>query len=228
MMRQAVGMGVERGVAQRALLEHHRDRVRRARRPAPQTAPAASAPPSAAVSAHRQRLHRRTHAPAASATVRGVVPAAQDGVALGRAQDRKPAERAAGVRHHALQQPHQPLAQRRSRRRVEQVGPLVEPQLAAPRPAARSAPAGNASRRGPRPRPSRSPLACAGKAGAVDRIVLEHQQRVEQLAQARRLLDLGKPDMLVRHQPRLAAPGSAAAAPTAAAAAAAASAAAAC
>ena len=32
MMRQAVGVGVERGVAQRAVLEHHRDRVRRARR----------------------------------------------------------------------------------------------------------------------------------------------------------------------------------------------------
>ena len=31
MMRQAVGVGVERGVAQRAVLEHHRDRVRRAR-----------------------------------------------------------------------------------------------------------------------------------------------------------------------------------------------------
>ena len=30
-VRQPVGVGVERGVAQRALLEHHRDRVRRAR-----------------------------------------------------------------------------------------------------------------------------------------------------------------------------------------------------
>ena len=31
MMRQPVGVGVERGVAQRAVLEHHRDRIRRAR-----------------------------------------------------------------------------------------------------------------------------------------------------------------------------------------------------
>ena len=30
MMRQPVGVGVERGVAQRAVLEHHRDRIRRA------------------------------------------------------------------------------------------------------------------------------------------------------------------------------------------------------
>jgi hypothetical protein len=31
-MRQPVGVGVERGVAERALLEHHRDRIRRPRR----------------------------------------------------------------------------------------------------------------------------------------------------------------------------------------------------
>ena len=41
------------------------------------------------------------------------------------------------------------------------------------------------------------------QAFAVDRIVLEHQQRVEQLADPRRLLDLAKPDVLVRQQRRL-------------------------
>ena len=30
-MRQAVGVGVQRRIAQRAVLEHHRDRIRRAR-----------------------------------------------------------------------------------------------------------------------------------------------------------------------------------------------------
>ena len=35
----------------------------------------------------------------------------------------------------------------------------------------------------------------------VDRIVLKHQQRVEQLAKPRKLLDLRQPDMLVRHRP---------------------------
>jgi hypothetical protein len=39
---------------------------------------------------------------------------------------------------------------------------------------------------------------------AVHRIVLEHHQGVEQLAQSGEPLDLGQAEMLVRHQPRLA------------------------
>ena len=38
----------------------------------------------------------------------------------------------------------------------------------------------------------------------IDRIVLEHDQRVEQLAQTGQRLDLRQPEMLVRHQARLA------------------------
>ena len=48
------------------------------------------------------------------------------------------------------------------------------------------------------------PKSRCGKPGAVDRIVLEHQQRVEQIAHAGRLLDLGQAEVLMRHQPRLA------------------------
>ena len=42
------------------------------------------------------------------------------------------------------------------------------------------------------------------QAAAVDRIVLEHHQRVEQIAQAGEALDLRQAQMLVRHQARLA------------------------
>ena len=42
------------------------------------------------------------------------------------------------------------------------------------------------------------------QAGAVDRIVLEHHQGVEQLAQSGQALDLGQAEMLMRHQPGLA------------------------
>ncbi len=48
------------------------------------------------------------------------------------------------------------------------------------------------------------PLRIGQKPAAIDRIVLEHHQGVEQLAQAGQALDLRQPEMLVRHQPRLA------------------------
>ena len=47
------------------------------------------------------------------------------------------------------------------------------------------------------------PVGRRRKPYAVHRIVLKHHQRVEQLAQPGKLLDLGKPQMLVRQQPRL-------------------------
>ena len=40
--------------------------------------------------------------------------------------------------------------------------------------------------------------------GGIYRVVLKHHKRVEQLAQSSQALDLGQPNMLVRHQPRLA------------------------
>ena len=56
-----------------------------------------------------------------------------------------------GIRRRRLQQPDQPLPERLDLARIEQVGPVVEPQLQLARPAARSASADNAWRRGPRP-----------------------------------------------------------------------------
>ncbi len=131
-----------------------------------------------------------------------VVPAPQDGVALGRLQDRQCAKRPRRIGHRRRQQPNEAPAQRLDRRGIEQVGPIVQPQM----------------QRLARPHDQRQrimrriaaldpaelkPLARAARP-AVDRIVLKHHERVEQLAQTRRLLDLGQPEMLVRHQPRLA------------------------
>ena len=50
----------------------------------------------------------------------------------------------------------------------------------------------------------RRPPASAARPRAVDRVVLEHHQGVEQLAQSSQPLDLGQAEMLVRHQPGLA------------------------
>ena len=67
MMRQAVGVGVERRVAQRAVLEHHRHRVRRARRlrgkQLRQASRAARDTSPCAVSFHARRMVSRSAAP---------------------------------------------------------------------------------------------------------------------------------------------------------------------
>ena len=89
MMRQPVGVGLELGVAQRAVLEHHRHRVRRAHRLRGKQ----RRQRRAAVRPSRRPPHRR-HRPSPSTgarapPVRGVVPAPQDGVALGLTQDRQ-------------------------------------------------------------------------------------------------------------------------------------------
>ena len=75
-MRQPVGVGVECGVGERALLEHHRDRVRGAQ--------------SLRGKQSRQGQWRNN--------LRGVVPGPQDGVALGGVQDRQVAQRLGGIR----------------------------------------------------------------------------------------------------------------------------------
>ena len=165
-MRQLVGARVELAVAQRAVLEHHRDRIRRAR--------------GLRGKQLRQRRAQRDRACAV------VVPAPQDGVAAPPAPG-CPAARSArsGVRNRRLQQPDQPIRQRLNARRDRTGRADSRAAAAAARPAARS---GQRIMRGVvalRPRPSRSPPASRRKPGAVDRIVLEHHQRVEQLAQAR-------------------------------------------
>ena len=108
----------------------------------------------------------------------------------------------------ASKQPDETPADDLDVRPLEQIGPVVEPQLQ------RLARLHDQRQRIMR-RIAAMDLAelqavacCAksgcGKSGAVDRIVLEHQQRVEQIADAGRLLDLGQAEMLMRHQPRLA------------------------
>ena len=87
---------------------------------------------------------------------------------------------------------------------IEQVGPIVEPQL---QPLARQRRQAQRIMRGVVAASIVGEPQTAGlgrQRAAVDRIVLEHHQRVEQLAQAGQALDLGQPQMLVRHQPRLA------------------------
>ena len=111
MMRQPVGVGVECGVAQRAVLEHHRERVRRARR----------------LRGKQRRQGRRRGTPRNACAVSFQRP--QDGVALGGVQDRQVAERLRGIRDRGLQQPDQAAADRLHIRSLEQVGPVVEPQL---------------------------------------------------------------------------------------------------
>ena len=82
---------------------------------------------------------------------------------------------------------------------VEQVGSIVEPQL---QPLARHRHQAHGVMRGVVPGDVGEPqTAGIGREGAaVDRIVLEHHQGVEQLAQSGQPLDLRKPEMLVRHQ----------------------------
>ena len=56
----------------------------------------------------------------------GVVPEPQDGVALRRIEDRKPAQRALGLGHRGLKQPDQALAQGHHRGFVEQVAGVFQ------------------------------------------------------------------------------------------------------
>ena len=90
-MRQAVGVGVQRRIAERAALEHHRRRIRRAR------------------GLRGEQLGQR----GGNNRLRGVVPQPQDGVALGVGEDRQRAERPVGVGCGGLQDTNQPRADRR-------------------------------------------------------------------------------------------------------------------
>ena len=104
MMRQPVGVGVERRVGQRAILEHHRDRVRRA---------------------HSLRGKQRRQVSGGTGCAVSFQ-LAQDGVALGGLQDRQAAERPRGVRHRGLQQPDETPADDLDRRFVEQVAGVFQ------------------------------------------------------------------------------------------------------
>ena len=104
MMRQPVGVSVERGVGQRAVLEHHRDRVRRAL--------------SLRGKQRRQGCGRNR--------LRRVVPTAQDGVALGSPQNRQAAERLCRIRNRGLQQPDETAADHLDGRFIEQIAGVLQ------------------------------------------------------------------------------------------------------
>ena len=202
MMRQPVGVGVERRVGERAVPEHHGDGVRRALRLRGKQRRQVAARRrwrfardlrQRRIAAERpMRQMRRCRSRAAGWCRARPAPGCRSSRARGPDRPPRPPAAAAGAA------PASRCWPRRTGRAASRGG------TAAHRPAARSAPAGNASHRGPATWPSLQPVAGHGKPGAVDRIVLEHQERIEQLAQSRRLLDLGQPDMLMRHQPRLA------------------------
>ena len=166
MMRQPVGVRVERRVAQLAVLEHHRDRIRRARRLRGKQLPAA------------WRGGDR---------LRGVVPALAGCV---RALRRRRGCRGCRSAASAPQPPpsssrtSRSPAPRRSRDRTGRADSRAA--AAAARPACTDQRQRIMRRVVPaRHRPSRSPPACRRQRAAVDRIVLEHHQRVEQTRPSR-------------------------------------------
>ena len=134
---------------------------------------------------------------------RRVVPPPQNRLALVRRQDVETADRLLRLRCHRLQQLHQTASQRIDRGAVEQVVAIGESQLqrlARHRHEGQRIVGGIVAAHLAHLQAGR----IGRRAAAVDRIVLEHHQRVEQIAQAGEALDLGKPEMLVRDQPRLA------------------------
>ena len=135
--------------------------------------------------------------------MRGVVPPSQDRVALVRAENVQAADRQVGRRNRRRQQTNKPLRQRFDTVALEQVAPIVEPQ---PQPLSRYRHQTHRIMRGVVPADigETQPAGLCGQAGALDRIVLEHHQGVEQLAQSGERLDLGQAQMLVRDQPGLA------------------------
>src|SRR6202023_3970646 len=83
MMRQLVGAGIERRIAQALLAEHHRDRLGTARR----------------LGTEQLRQGRKRERP------RGVVPVAQQRLPLRSVQNVEPTDRAIGLRYRSLQEP---------------------------------------------------------------------------------------------------------------------------
>jgi hypothetical protein len=112
------------------------------------------------------------------------------------------ADRPLGVDGGGLQQANEPCEHRLRGRALEQVGPIIEPQ---PQPLARHRQQDDGIMGAVGAADLGEPQAAAvGGRAAFDRVVLEYEQRVEQLAHTGEVLDLGQPDMLVRHQLRLA------------------------
>ena len=103
-MRQLARARIELAVAQPLVLEHHRDRLRRAR--------------------HLRREQLRQGR--GRDRTRGGVPLPQDGVTLLSAQNVEPADRTLRVGNRSLQQPHQPARNRLHARAIEQVAGIFQ------------------------------------------------------------------------------------------------------
>jgi len=133
----------------------------------------------------------------------GVVPLPQDRVALLGCENVEGADRLGCIGSRQLEQAHQSRDGHLDGLPLEQVGPVAEPQL---QPLARRGGETERIMCGVDPADV-GELQAAGirrQALAVDRVALEHDQGVEQLAQPDQPLDLGKAEILMRHQARLA------------------------
>src|SRR5204863_6471979 len=146
-----------------------------------------------------QRIHKR---PTPQHPIRRV-PLLQKLTPLSRRQKLQPADRNIRPRNRTLQKTNQPPPQRLNARPIKQVRSIIQSQL---QPLARGdhqaqwvmcrvVPTDVAQ-----PNARRRPR----QAAMLHRVVLKHHQRVEQLAQSSQLLDLRKPEMLVRNQSGLA------------------------
>ena len=124
MVGEAVGVGVEGCVCERAGAEHHRGGVRGALR----------------------LLGEQLGQGGRADRMLGVVPHAQDGVALGLVQHRQRAEPQRAVGGRSIQQADQPLSEGLDGRRVEQVGCVFQHALDAARTAVGCAPLGQRQR----------------------------------------------------------------------------------
>ncbi len=180
-VRQTVGVRIQRRVAQLTILVHRRNRIR---------------------SGRRLRRKQRRQA-AASHRARRRVPLLHDPMPLIGRKDLKAADRSIRRSNRALQNTHQTRHQSRNAAPVEQVGLVVEPQMQL---LARHHDQSERIMRRVAPADLRQSHATRFDIDArpVNRVVLEHNQGVEQLAQSGKTLDLGKAEMLVRRQLRLA------------------------
>src|SRR5262245_51008438 len=108
------------------------------------------------------------------------------------AQNIQLADRTLRLRYRPLQNANQPIRYRLNTRTLKQVRPIAQPQMQPPLVRPRRKAQGIMRRIYPAETGQPQPTRTSGKTVAVDRIVLEHHQRVEQLAQSRQALDLGQ------------------------------------
>ena len=109
MMRQLIGAGIELGIAEGGVLEHHGNGI------------------GGLLDLGLEQLRQR----GGRNRARGVVPLAQDRVALIGSQNVEPPDRLIGIGNGRLDQTNKTAGHRFHRRTLEQVGLIIEPQLQA-------------------------------------------------------------------------------------------------